>query len=443
MADFKHANDLHDPLSQQKPKYVAPTPEQLGVKKTPEPPRGTLANMTQEKIGGLGKQLPERIGGLGHTKSAAMDNQTIPRPDITTLAKKYDQDALGLVNAVVMHYQEQIKRNGKLSKHLNMASTLKVLLKVHFGLLVRVIPYGASFKLELIDSSRALRPGGKVLAKAIVLAGQQRGQLLAKTYAGNKHQGNSHKHGSVKEVMKDKGADAFIQKKSAPKVLDGWRLDGDSPESITKGTKGNPDLAINIKEIMPALGATFGDSKLTIEATRKFCRQIDRILKTKKQIEAHLFAERFFKSLKHVKTYLYKAEQLGKNTRELALGTYHKMNQYLQEDVGKFVTRLADHANAKDKQEMTQMLNQALGKYGLPTIDNSLYRQKTTLAINPENGKTITKYKPKYKPSKKYPGYYIDQDSFGKYADENSQFTMFWKIGTNGQMIQIGQLNQK
>lgn len=63
MRDFQQSNDLHDPLHQ--PKYVAPTPEQLGIKKSSEQPRGTLANMTSKKTGGLGHSTPKLQGGLG------------------------------------------------------------------------------------------------------------------------------------------------------------------------------------------------------------------------------------------------------------------------------------------------------------------------------------------------------------------------------------------
>ena len=64
MPEPKHAHDLHDPLHQQ-PQYEAATPESLGVKPRPEPPRGTLANMTNQRIGGLGHVGPKIQGGLG------------------------------------------------------------------------------------------------------------------------------------------------------------------------------------------------------------------------------------------------------------------------------------------------------------------------------------------------------------------------------------------
>jgi len=57
--------DLHDPLHQ--PKYMAPTLEQLEGEKTPERPRGTLANMTSKKTGGLGRLTSKLQGGLGQT----------------------------------------------------------------------------------------------------------------------------------------------------------------------------------------------------------------------------------------------------------------------------------------------------------------------------------------------------------------------------------------
>ncbi len=84
---------------------------------------------------------------------------------------------------------------------------------------------------------------------------------------------------------------------------------------------------------------------------------------------------------------------------------------------------------ATTAQPIRKKLNTMLRQKGLPPLGHKYYDARDG--------------KPVYIQSRRHPGYFVSMNAMNEHWDQNDIYTTFWKIGSNGKMEQIGQLNQK
>lgn len=382
----------------------------------------------------------------------------IPRPDLQAMAKRYANNPLAFVKAVVDYYRKGIVTyKAKTSKLLTDERIIQMYFKVDFGLYVKVNRTGVEFTH---DPGNRARPDVQILVDAIRQAKRQASNIVAKARAGNRHSGKKSvndraitKHlvtGTYKPKPKAKAKEVAPQvtkkghrynwQKTPNNVINpnfdrhhdhykepfksyGMSFSGNGDWPVIHGMDGEVDLMIDLNKIMPAMGATFSETTFSYKVGLKFVQHL----------------EEFTKIYKNLRSVHSKLNQIGANSpnHEQVAAALAGVTQTVSNVVIQFSKRLKEVKTPAQRQELIKSCNSTLQKHGFPEVTHELYEER--VAGYDKKNKIV------YRVSKKHPGYYIElsQNEADGYDKDNNELTTYFKVGANGQMISAGMLNQQ
>ncbi|EAY25628.1 hypothetical protein [Microscilla marina] len=373
-----------------------------------------------QKYESLAYQLQEAVG-------------KIPRPDLQAMAKHHPNNSIAFVNAVVDYYRKGIvtyKANP--SKLLTDERIIQVYFKIHFGLYVKVTRIGVEFTH---DPGSRVRPGVQVLVDAIRQAKRQANNIVAKARAGNQYTGKKSVNyraaakdlvtgtyqkpkrklrPSTPNLVKSKTYDRHDKHYKEPFESYGMSFSGNGDWPVIHGMDGEVDLMIDLKEIMPAMGAVFSDRKFFYKTGIKFIHHLDELAKV-------------YKNLRSVHS---KLKQIGDNSPNHAqvAAALAGVTQSISESVIQLGKRIREVETPAQKQELIKSCSSTLQKHGFPGISHELY----TLIMVQNDETKKKKTNPMYRTSKKHPGYFLRVNYNGKTNDENDINTAFYKVKKAG-----------
>ncbi|EAY28381.1 hypothetical protein M23134_03933 [Microscilla marina ATCC 23134] len=383
-------------------------------------------------------------------KAKAQTTETvteIKKPNLKTLMSKYQ--GVALVHRVFAHYRVEM------GKAKMPASDKQILAQICRDFHLKAVEGGNRLTAMPGASKAALAFGSTFNKLRRKHARRYQQQVLVKQQAYTKQINEEEKQRLVADMQRHNQkerktkSNPMDKKKVAPEneyqkensFLKNWGvyITGNGQFNVIAGMKGSAKGSFDMKAFAKYAGIAFegGKLKLTLGVVKKFYKALDTVLKSKKQLDALKLADGVARGLKHLQSADGKSKQLGDNIRSLT-GIKKGLDEMVMDVVGNLAEQLSGHKKEAEKKSITTSFNQLLNKYQLPSLDHDLY---ASISIKNLQTKEIRR-QPKFKPSKKHPGYYVNMDSFGKYYDDAAPLTTFWKVGANKEMEHVGQLNQ-
>ncbi|WP_299461446.1 hypothetical protein [uncultured Microscilla sp.] len=369
----------------------------------------------------------------------------IKKPNLETLMSKYQ--GVALVHRVFAHYRVEMGK-AKMS-----ASDKQILAQICRDFHLKAVEGGNRLTAMPGASKAALAFGSTFNKLRRKHARRYQQQVLAKQQTYTKQINEEEKQRLVADMqrhnqkerktksnpMDKKKVDPENEYQEENSFLKNWgvSITGNGQFHVIGGMKGTVRGSFDMKTFAKYAGIAFegGKLKLTLGVVKKFYKALDTVLKSKKQLDALKLADGVARGLKHLQSADGKSKQLGDNAREL-LGLKRGLDEMIMDVVGNLTEQLSRHKQENEKKAINASFNQLLNKYQLPSLGHELYSY--TGVIN-----TLIQ-KPMYKQSKRHLGYFVRlRTTDGKYYDDNSELTNYYRPGANSEMVDVGQLNQQ
>lgn len=345
-------------------------------------------------------------------KDEVYENLPIPKADIEALANQYD--GLQLIKEVFKHYVIPLRKAGVPEKRAKIIA-LKYICR-HFHL----TPTHQGNRLKFLKG----KPTPGVAEFATAYNHWRSGQ--AQVYLEKLEKNRPKPQLSPEELPKEKPQLAIKSRRD-----NGWMFYGNGMDPIIHGDVGDADFIIDLNEIMPAMGATFGSAKISGTSLRKFYRQVDLLLEGEKQIKQFLRIE---KAAKVAQFALGGGRSRTKRVNEALFGrsqklltdTYYDIQKCLLTNLGKLSEAIVDYP-VIDKQAIYKQFNPLLKRHQKSPLNHKVYG----VTLFTDNKTRQSRLLSTYSPSRKHPGYFLRRKGDGSFQDENDSLTAFWKVEGN------------
>ncbi|EAY26236.1 hypothetical protein [Microscilla marina] len=358
-------------------------------------------------------------------QTSPKETTEIKKPDLEALVNKYH--GVVLVQYVFSHYRVEM---GKAKMPTN---DKQILAQVCRDFHLKAVEGGNRLTAMPGASKAALVFGSAFNKLRSKHARRYQQQVLAKQQAHAKQLTVQEAQAYAQTDIKTK-RNPMDKKKVAPEneyqkensFLKNWgvSITGNGQFHVIGGMKGSAKGSFDMKTFAKYAGIAFegGKLKLTLGVARKFYKALDTVLKSKKQLDTLKLVDGVTRGLKHLQSADGKSKQLGDNIRSLT-GIKKGLDEMVMDALGYVQRGLNGNEN---QHTISKEFNQLLSKHRLPSLDHELYMQ------------VKTQYKEQmqsfYKPSKKYPGYYVRATGQkGVYENEGLANATFWKL-ENGKM---------